>query len=105
MPSRLKNNQVISHTGLVILDVGMLSGFSLTPGAAAPTDLIRKVEVLPEKVSLYLDSVSVSSCHHLMGRREKLGHTAELLEQSYWPCSVLMGRAKEPGLKTFLTLF
>ena len=52
---------MISHTGMVILDVGMLSGFKLSPGAAAPTDLIRKVEILPEKVSLYLDSVSV--CH------------------------------------------
>lgn len=48
---------------MVILDVGMLSGFSLSP-AATPTDLIRKVEVLPEKVILYLDSVSVSSCYH-----------------------------------------
>lgn len=60
------DNQVISHTGMVILDVGMLSGFSLSPGAAAPTDLIRKVEIQPEKVSLYLDSVSVSSCHHFI---------------------------------------
>lgn len=57
---RLKNNAGVSHTGMVILDVGMLSGFSLSPGAAAPTELIRKMDILPEKVSLYLDSVS---CH------------------------------------------
>ena len=57
--SRLKESQVISQTGMVILEVGMLSGFRLSPGAAALTDLIRKVEILPEKISLYLDSVSV----------------------------------------------
>lgn len=45
---------------MVILDVGLLSGFILSPGAADTTALIRKVEILPEKVSLYLDSVSVS---------------------------------------------
>lgn len=55
---RLKDNQVIPQTGMAILDVGMLSGFSLSPGAAAPAGLIRKVEVLPARVSLYLDSVS-----------------------------------------------
>lgn len=70
--SRLKNNQEISKTGMVILEVGMLSGFSLSPGSAAPTNLIRKVEILPGKVSLYLDSVSVSSCCHFVGRHEKL---------------------------------
>lgn len=58
---RLKANQAIPHTGMVIVDVGMLSGFRLSPGAAASTDLIRSVEILPDKVSLYLDSVSVSS--------------------------------------------
>ncbi|KAM7403885.1 hypothetical protein PAMA_004352 [Pampus argenteus] len=58
--TRLKNNQVISQTGMVILDVGMLSGFSLSPGAVAQTDFIRKVEILPEKVSLYLDSLNQS---------------------------------------------
>ncbi|XP_041810122.1 CD109 antigen-like [Chelmon rostratus] len=57
--TRLKDDQTIPHTGMVILDVGMLSGFSLSP-AATPTDLIRKVEVLPEKVILYLDSLTKS---------------------------------------------
>ncbi|XP_074516319.1 CD109 antigen-like isoform X1 [Sebastes fasciatus] len=57
---KLKDNQVISHTGMVLLEVGMLSGFSLSPAAAAPTGLIKKVEILPEKVSLYLDSLNKS---------------------------------------------
>ncbi|KAK5916543.1 hypothetical protein CgunFtcFv8_011517 [Champsocephalus gunnari] len=58
--TRLKNNAGVSHTGMVILDVGMLSGFSLSPGAAAPTELIRKMDILPEKLSLYLDSLNKS---------------------------------------------
>ncbi|XP_008275105.1 CD109 antigen-like isoform X2 [Stegastes partitus] len=57
---RLKDNQAIPQTGMAILDVGMLSGFTLSPGAAVPGDLIRKVEVSPEKVSLYLDSITKS---------------------------------------------
>ncbi|XP_067336182.1 CD109 antigen [Channa argus] len=56
----LKDNKGIPYTGMVILDVGMLSGFSLSPSAAAPTELIRKVEILPEKVILYLDSLEKS---------------------------------------------
>lgn len=70
---RLKDNQVIPQTGMVILDIGMLSGFSLYSGAALPTDLIKKVEILPEKVILYLDSVSVHNVILFMFRREKVG--------------------------------
>uniref|UniRef100_A0A3Q3LTU4 CD109 molecule n=1 Tax=Mastacembelus armatus TaxID=205130 RepID=A0A3Q3LTU4_9TELE len=55
-------SQMIPRTGMAIVDVGMLSGFSLSPEAAATTDLIRKVEILPEKVILYLDSVSSEVC-------------------------------------------
>ncbi len=61
------------------MEVGILSGFSLYPGAAAPTDLIRKVEILPEKVILYLGSVSVLSCHHFMVRHEKLSSATLLI--------------------------
>lgn len=63
---RLKDNQEVPRTGMVILDVGMLSGFSFPAEAAAPTDLIRKVEILPEKVTFYLDSVSGPSPQHFM---------------------------------------
>nr|XP_029136242.1 CD109 antigen [Labrus bergylta] len=56
--TRLKDNQVISQTGMLIMDVGMLSGFTLSPGAAASTDIIRKVETLPDRVILYLDSLT-----------------------------------------------
>lgn len=56
---RLKESQSVPHTGLVIVEAGLLSGFRLPPGAAAPGKRIRKVEARPEKVILYLDSVSV----------------------------------------------
>ncbi|XP_050934300.1 LOW QUALITY PROTEIN: CD109 antigen-like [Lates calcarifer] len=82
---RLKDSQVISHTGMAILDVGMLSGFRLSPGAATPTDLIRKVEILPEKVSLYLDSISKSEvCIGLpVIRHYKVAHVQDAVVQVY----------------------
>ncbi|XP_039994174.1 CD109 antigen-like isoform X2 [Xiphias gladius] len=82
---RLKDSQVISHTGMVILDVGMLSGFRMSPGAAAPADLIRKVEILPEKVSLYLDSLTKSEvCIRLPVIRDyKVAHVQDAMVQVY----------------------
>uniref|UniRef100_A0A3P9JZJ9 CD109 molecule n=1 Tax=Oryzias latipes TaxID=8090 RepID=A0A3P9JZJ9_ORYLA len=52
------NNQIIPNTGMVIVDVGMLSGLGLLPEATFPSDLVRKVESTPEKVHLYLDSLN-----------------------------------------------
>ncbi|KAM9341256.1 CD109 antigen [Symphorus nematophorus] len=85
MCTRLKDNHVIAHTGMAILDVGMLSGFSLSPGAATPTDLIRKVEVLPEKVILYLDSITKSEvCIRLpIFRDYKVAHVQDAVVQVY----------------------
>eukprot|EP00066_Takifugu_rubripes_P028231 XP_011617497.1 PREDICTED: CD109 antigen-like [Takifugu rubripes] len=58
--TRLKDSQALRQTGMVIVEAGMLSGFRLPPGAAAPEGLIRKVENQEEKVTLYLDSVNKS---------------------------------------------
>ncbi|XP_035466385.2 CD109 antigen-like [Scophthalmus maximus] len=82
---RLKDSQLISHTGMVILDVGMLSGFRLSPGAAAPTGLIRRVEKLPEKTILYLDSLNKTEvCVRLpVIRAYKVAHVEEALVQCY----------------------
>uniref|UniRef100_A0A8C8E393 CD109 antigen n=1 Tax=Oryzias sinensis TaxID=183150 RepID=A0A8C8E393_9TELE len=63
--TRLKDNQKIPNTGMVIVDVGMLSGLGLLPEATLPSDLVRKVESTPEKVHLYLDSVRIS-CFFMM---------------------------------------
>ncbi|XP_039458944.1 CD109 antigen-like [Oreochromis aureus] len=58
--TRLKDSQLIPHTGMVILDVALLSGFTLSPEAAVQSAVIRKVETAPEKVILYLDSLNKS---------------------------------------------
>lgn len=55
---RLKDNHEIAHTGMAILEVGMLSGVSLFSGAAVQADFVRRVDIGPERVSLYLTSVS-----------------------------------------------
>ncbi|XP_060089077.1 CD109 antigen [Heteronotia binoei] len=44
-----------SRTGMVLMEVGLLSGFSLSPGFVPPDDMIRKVEKEERKVHLYLD--------------------------------------------------
>uniref|UniRef100_A0A3Q1HW22 CD109 molecule n=2 Tax=Anabas testudineus TaxID=64144 RepID=A0A3Q1HW22_ANATE len=83
--TRLKDSQGISYTGMVILDVGILSGFILSPGSAATTDLIRKVEILPEKVSLYLDSLNKSQvCIRLpVVRKYKVARVQDAVVQVY----------------------
>nr|XP_040056472.1 CD109 antigen isoform X1 [Gasterosteus aculeatus aculeatus] len=81
----LKANQAIPHTGMVIVDVGMLSGFRLSPGAAASTDLIRSVEILPDKVSLYLDSLNKSEvCIRLPVTKDyKVAHVRDAVVRVY----------------------
>ncbi|XP_035804779.2 CD109 antigen-like isoform X2 [Amphiprion ocellaris] len=82
---RLKDNQVIPHTGMAILDVGMLSGFTLSPGAAVLGNLIRKVEEWPEKVSLYLDSITKSKVCIILPivTNYKVAHVQDAVVQVY----------------------
>lgn len=42
---------------MAILEVGLLSGFVLPPDGIQTDDVVRKVEALPGKVIVYLDSV------------------------------------------------
>ncbi|TKS86408.1 CD109 antigen 150 kDa TGF-beta-1-binding protein C3 and PZP-like alpha-2-macroglobulin domain-containing protein 7 [Collichthys lucidus] len=83
--TRLKDSQAIPQTGMAILEVGMLSGFSLSPGATTPADIIRKVEVEPEKVTLYLDSLTKSEvCFTLPLLRDyKVAHVQDAVVQVY----------------------
>ncbi|KAM4042810.1 CD109 antigen-like [Anomaloglossus baeobatrachus] len=53
--SYLSNN---SQSGMVLLEVGLLSGFTLSPIGIPTTDIIKYVELKEDKVFLYLDSVS-----------------------------------------------
>ncbi|XP_075720274.1 CD109 antigen-like [Rhinoderma darwinii] len=47
-----------TKSGMVILDVGFLSGFKLSPTGIPTTEIIKLVEPKDDKVYLYLDSVS-----------------------------------------------
>ncbi|CAL8271807.1 unnamed protein product [Merluccius merluccius] len=64
----------VSQTGMVIVDVGLLSGFIIVPEAAAPVDPIRQVETPPGRVILYLDSLTLAEvCIRLpLVRRHKV---------------------------------
>ncbi|XP_072543122.1 CD109 antigen [Salminus brasiliensis] len=55
---RLSENQELSQTGMAILEVGLLTGFSLAQNGIPLNSLVRKVETPPGKVILYLDSVT-----------------------------------------------
>uniref|UniRef100_A0A3Q3XBM7 CD109 molecule n=1 Tax=Mola mola TaxID=94237 RepID=A0A3Q3XBM7_MOLML len=57
-PHSLNEDLGLNATGMAIMEVGLLSGFSLRPGAVQPREVIKKVETPPGKVVLYLDSVS-----------------------------------------------
>ncbi|KAL8172654.1 UNVERIFIED_CONTAM: hypothetical protein K2H54_005363 [Gekko kuhli] len=53
--TRYLGTDTSSRTGMVLMEVGLLSGFSLSPGFVPPDDMIRKVEKEEGKVHLYLD--------------------------------------------------
>ncbi|XP_060773998.1 CD109 antigen [Neoarius graeffei] len=55
---RLCENEELNQTGMAILDVGLLTGFSLAQSGVPLNELVRKVETSPGKVILYLDSVT-----------------------------------------------
>uniref|UniRef100_A0A3B4UE28 CD109 molecule n=1 Tax=Seriola dumerili TaxID=41447 RepID=A0A3B4UE28_SERDU len=48
----------LNATGMAILEVGVLSGFSLPPDGVQTDRVVRKVETRPGSVILYLDSVT-----------------------------------------------
>ncbi|XP_076017641.1 CD109 antigen-like [Genypterus blacodes] len=79
--TRLQEDQAIPHTGMVMLEVGLLSGFILAPGAANPTGLIKKVEKTDGRVHLYLDSLTKSEvCIRLpLIRQYKVAHVMDAL--------------------------
>ncbi|KAI4875837.1 hypothetical protein NFI96_005886 [Prochilodus magdalenae] len=55
---RLSEHQELSQTGMAILDVGLLTGFTLHQDGIPVNSLVRQVETSPGKVILYLDSVT-----------------------------------------------
>ncbi|XP_017274786.1 CD109 antigen [Kryptolebias marmoratus] len=83
--TRLKDSQPIPHTGMAILDVGMLSSFTLLPGAAVEGDFFRRVDRTPTEISLYLDSVNKSDvCFRLpLVRNYKVARVQDAVLQVY----------------------
>lgn len=56
----------LNATGMAIMEVGLLSGFSLSPDGVPTDRVVRKVETPPGKVVLYLDSVSITESHGVL---------------------------------------
>uniref|UniRef100_A0A665UQP5 CD109 molecule n=1 Tax=Echeneis naucrates TaxID=173247 RepID=A0A665UQP5_ECHNA len=56
-PLSLEEDLGLNATGMAIMEVGLLSGFSLAPDAIQTNEVVKKVETPPGKVVLYLDSV------------------------------------------------
>ncbi|XP_013766202.1 CD109 antigen [Pundamilia nyererei] len=56
--TRLVYGLGLSATGMAIMEVGLLSGFSLSPVGIETNDVVKKVETQLGKVILYLDSVT-----------------------------------------------
>ncbi|XP_071766721.2 CD109 antigen [Centroberyx gerrardi] len=56
--TRLQEAAGLEATGMVILEVGLLSGFSLAQNGVPTGAVVKKVETSPGKVILYLDSVT-----------------------------------------------
>ncbi|XP_009293270.1 CD109 antigen isoform X2 [Danio rerio] len=60
---RLRGGQGLNQTGMAILDVGLLTGFSLAQDGVQIDDTVRRVETPSGRVILYLDKVTtVEQC-------------------------------------------
>ncbi|XP_071388366.1 CD109 antigen [Centroberyx affinis] len=59
--TRLQEAAGLEATGMVILEVGLLSGFSLAQDGLPTGPVVKKVDTSPGKVILYLDSVTTEN--------------------------------------------
>ncbi|TRY84508.1 hypothetical protein DNTS_035848 [Danionella cerebrum] len=60
---RLNAARGLNQTGMSLLDVALLTGFSLAPDSVQMDQTVRRVETPPGRIILYLDSVStVEKC-------------------------------------------
>ncbi|XP_030260339.1 CD109 antigen isoform X1 [Sparus aurata] len=58
--SSLSEGSGLNATGMAIMEVGLLSGFTLPPEGLPTGEALKKVETQPGKVVLYLDSVTTN---------------------------------------------
>ncbi|XP_064195938.1 CD109 antigen [Anguilla rostrata] len=83
--TRLLENAGINRTGMVLMDVGLLSGFVLAQEGVKTGDLVKKVETSAGSVLLYLDSMSHSPvCVHIPTMRDfKVAHVQDAVVLVY----------------------
>ncbi|XP_008290111.1 CD109 antigen [Stegastes partitus] len=86
----LSHDLGLNATGMAIMEVGLLSGFTVTPDNVETDRVVKKVETQPGKVILYLDSVTtVEMCLTIPLVREyrvaKVQGAAVLLYDYYEP--------------------
>ncbi|XP_061089026.1 CD109 antigen-like [Conger conger] len=58
--TQLRDGLHIIQTGMALVEVSMLSGFTAVEGGIQINDIVRKVETPPGKVVLYLDSLTTA---------------------------------------------
>ncbi|CAL1574936.1 unnamed protein product [Knipowitschia caucasica] len=81
----LKDSERLSSTGMAIVDVGMLSGFTISLGASRPMELIPKMETLSDKVIFYFHSINTTEVCvtlHLI-RIYKVAHIQDAVVRVY----------------------
>ncbi|XP_048084493.1 CD109 antigen-like [Alosa alosa] len=81
--TKLLDSQSIKQTGMALLDVQILSGFTLRPNGIETNDLVKSVEPLPGRVVLYLDSLGkAEKCVNIsLVRQFKVAHVQPALIQ------------------------
>ncbi|KAI9528342.1 hypothetical protein NQZ68_022034 [Dissostichus eleginoides] len=95
--SSLSESLGVNSTGMVLLEVGLLSGFALKQNGLQTDDLIKNVETQPGKVILYLDSMTAEEeCFTIpLVLEYKVGKVQE--------ASVVIYSYYEPRLRTVRT--
>ncbi|XP_076155900.1 CD109 antigen-like [Alosa pseudoharengus] len=83
--TKLLDSQSIKQTGMALLDVQILSGFTLRPNGIETNDLVKSVEPLPGRVVLYLDSLGkAEKCVNIsLVRQFKVAHVQPALIQVF----------------------
>uniref|UniRef100_A0A3B5AMQ0 CD109 molecule n=1 Tax=Stegastes partitus TaxID=144197 RepID=A0A3B5AMQ0_9TELE len=88
----LSHDLGLNATGMAIMEVGLLSGFTVTPDNVETDRVVKKVETQPGKVILYLDSV-IEMCLTIPLVREyrvaKVQGAAVLLYDYYEPSKIV----------------
>ncbi|XP_062379555.1 CD109 antigen-like [Sardina pilchardus] len=83
--AKLLDSQSINQTGMALLDVQILSGFTLRPNGIETNDLVKSVEPHPGRVALYLDSLGKEEqCVNVsLVRQFKVAHVQPALIQVF----------------------